>query len=67
MIAAATDGTLGAFTLGGVNVDDDQAFSGLATFESAVGHVTNLAADAARALSAVSTATVEAFVARTYS
>ncbi|RUW26945.1 hypothetical protein [Mesorhizobium sp. M4B.F.Ca.ET.013.02.1.1] len=67
MVAAGTDGTLGAFSLTGVNVDDDHSYGGLATMEAAFGSVTNLAAEAARALAAASSANANAFVAHTYS
>ncbi|RWE25222.1 MAG: hypothetical protein EOS41_12300 [Mesorhizobium sp.] len=67
MVAAGTDGSLGAFTLTGVNVDDDNSYGGLATMEAAFGSVTNLAAEAARALAASNSNTVKAFAAHTYS
>ncbi|MER9687136.1 hypothetical protein [Mesorhizobium sp. M0139] len=67
MVAAGTDGSLGAFTLTGANVNDDNSYGGLATMQAAFGSVTNLSADAARALAAVNTNTVKAFAALTYS
>ncbi len=65
MMAGACDGTLGAMTLTGANIDDDQTLGG--PVRSTAGSVTNLAADAARALAATSTANVEVFAAHTYS
>ncbi|CAN7467396.1 hypothetical protein [Mesorhizobium caraganae] len=65
MMAAACDGTIGAITLTGANVDDDQTFGG--PMRATAGSVTNLAADAARSLAATSTANVEAFATHTYS
>ncbi|TGQ15072.1 hypothetical protein EN858_04270 [Mesorhizobium sp. M4B.F.Ca.ET.215.01.1.1] len=57
----------GAFTLTGVNIDDNQSYGGLATMQAAFGSVTNLAAEAARALAASNSNTVQAFAAHTYS
>lgn len=68
MVAAGCDGTLGAFTLTGVGVtDDDQSWGGISTMQAAFGHQSSLSADPARALAASNSNTVKAFVAHTYS
>lgn len=66
MLGGGVDGTLGDLTFTGVTEDDDQTYAGVSNLREGSGSVTNLAADAARALSLTSSATSEAFVARTY-